>query len=160
MEAQTITLRQTEISDLEHFFLFQLDEEARRLAAFTNKDSTDRTAYIERYTTYLSDPEKNLQTILVGDVIAGSVSKFEMGGEAQITYWIDKSFWGKGVATTALKRFLEIETMRPIFAGAAFDNFGSQRVLEKCGFVKTGTDRGFANARGAEIEEYLYKLSV
>lgn len=160
MEALTIKLRHTEISDLEHFFLFQLDEEARRLAAFTNKDSADRAAYIERYTTYLSDPEKNLQTILVDDVIAGSVSKFEMGGEAQVTYWIAKSFWGKGVATTALKLFLEIEAMRPIFAGVAFDNFGSQRVLEKCGFIKTGTDRGFANARGAEIEEYLYKLSV
>jgi RimJ/RimL family protein N-acetyltransferase len=41
----------------------------------------------------------------------------------------------------------------------AFDNQGSQKVLEKCGFVKIGTDKGFANARQAEIEEYIYKLS-
>ncbi len=160
MEALNIKLKQTEIPDLEHFFQFQLDEEAKHLAAFTNKDSSDRTAYIERYTSYLSHPEKNLQTILVDDVIAGSISKFEMGGEAHITYWIDKRFWGKGVAGTALRLFLEIETSRPIFAGAAFDNFGSQRVLEKAGFVKIATDKGFANARGEGIEGYIYKHSV
>ena len=31
--------------------------------------------------------------------------------------------------------------------------------LEKCGFVRTGKDKGFANARQKEIEEYIYKLS-
>ncbi|RYF99627.1 MAG: N-acetyltransferase, partial [Chitinophagaceae bacterium] len=41
----------------------------------------------------------------------------------------------------------------------AFDNIGSQKVLEKCGFTKIGNDRGFAHARQAEIEEYIYKLS-
>lgn len=34
-----------------------------------------------------------------------------------------------------------------------------KKFLEKCGFVKTGKDKGFANARQKEIEEYIYKLS-
>lgn len=96
---------------------------------------------------------------MVNNIIAGSISKFEMEGEAEITYWIDKKFWGKGVATTALKKFLIIENVRPIFGRVAFDNLGSQKVLEKCGFVKIGTDKGFANARQAEIEEFIYKLT-
>jgi RimJ/RimL family protein N-acetyltransferase len=58
-----------------------------------------------------------------------------------------------------LKEFLSVEQTRPIYGRTAFDNYGSQRVLEKCGFVKTGMDRGFANARQEEIEEYIYKLS-
>ncbi|NEE38241.1 GNAT family N-acetyltransferase, partial [Streptomyces sp. SID7982] len=33
-----------------------------------------------------------------------------------------------------------------------------RRVLEKCGFVVTGTDRGFAQARGEEIDEVLVTL--
>jgi ribosomal-protein-alanine N-acetyltransferase len=41
----------------------------------------------------------------------------------------------------------------------AFDNIGSQRVMEKCGFKKTGTDKGFANGRGKETEEFIYVLS-
>jgi [ribosomal protein S5]-alanine N-acetyltransferase len=59
----------------------------------------------------------------------------------------------------ALKNFLKLELTRPIFGRVAFDNKGSQRVLEKCGFIKIGTDKGFANARQAEIEEYIYNLS-
>lgn len=50
------------------------------------------------------------------------------------------------------------ETIRPIHGYVAFDNSGSQRVLEKCGFRKIGSDRGFAKARQAEIEEYIYRL--
>jgi len=154
-----ITLRQTEIADLEYFFQFQLNKEARYLAAFTPKNPTDKTAYLEKYTKLLNHPTVIMRTIFVGEIIVGSVSKFEMEGKTEITYWIDRSFWGLGIATKALKDLLAIETTRPIFGRVAFDNLGSQKVLEKCGFVKIGTDNGFANARQMEIEEYIYKLA-
>jgi RimJ/RimL family protein N-acetyltransferase len=154
-----IVLRPTEIDDLEWFFQFQLDKEAIQLAAFTPKDPTDKPAYLTKYSKLLDEPTVNMRTILFDNKIVGSISKFEIDGDAEITYWIDKHFWGKGVTTTALKNFLTIENMRPIFGRVAFDNYGSQRVLEKCGFVKIGKDKGFANARGREIEELIYKLS-
>jgi len=154
-----VTLTVTEKDDLNAFFQFQLDKEANYLAAFTAKDPNDKTAYLEKYTKLLTNPTVNMRTIKVNNVIAGSVSKFVMENDAEITYWIDRNFWGQGIATTALKGFLEIEQIRPIYGRVAFDNFGSQRVLEKCGFVKIGKDKGFANARQTEIEEYIYKLS-
>ena len=154
-----IILRKTEITDLEFFFIFQLDNEANYLAAFTSKNPTDKTAYLQKYTKFLNDRTINMQTIIVEDIIAGSIAKFEMECEAGLTYWIDKNFWGKGVATKALKAFLKNENMRPIFGRVAFDNFGSQKVLEKCNFVKIGRDKGFGNARQAEIEEFIYKLT-
>ena len=82
-----------------------------------------------------------------------------MEGDIEITYWIDRKYWGKGIATKALKKLLAIETARPVFGRVAFDNFGSQKVLENCGVVKIGSDKGFANARQAEIEEYIFKLT-
>ena len=39
------------------------------------------------------------------------------------------------------------------------DNLASLRVLEKCGFVVIGREKGFANARGMEIEEVVLELS-
>lgn len=158
MQNRQVKLRPTEKFDLEFFFQFQLDEEANYLAAFTSKDPTDQAAYREKYTKHLNDPTINMQTILVDGTIAGSIAKFEIAGDAGITYWLDRSFWGKGIATTALKIFLTIETTRPIFGHVAFDNFGSQSAMEKCGFIKVGTDKGFANARQTEIEEFIYKL--
>ncbi len=159
INANEISLRSTTVADLETLFTFQLDKEANYLAAFTSKDATDKKAYIDKYTKLLGDPTINNQTIFVNNVIAGSVAKFIMHGDIEITYWIDKQFWGKGLATFALKKLLSIETARPVFGRVAFDNLGSQKVLEKCGFIKTGTDKGFANARQAETEEYIYKLS-
>jgi RimJ/RimL family protein N-acetyltransferase len=153
-----IQLRKTILSDLDHFFAFQLDKEANHLAAFTAKDPLDKDAYIQKYSRFLDDPTINMLTIYVDDVIAGSIAKFVMHGDAEVTYWIDKPFWGQGIATSALQHLLTIEPTRPIFGRTAFDNNGSQRVLEKCGFTKVGTDKGFANARQEEIVEYIYKL--
>lgn len=154
-----ITLRPTTIADLHHLFVFQLDPEAQHLAAFTPKDPANKIAYLEKYTNILRNPTTNNQTILVNNTIAGSLAKFILEGHAEITYWLDKQFWGQGIASEALKKFLEEELTRPIYGRVAFDNFGSQKVLEKCGFTKVGTDRGFANARQAEIEEFIYRLA-
>lgn len=153
-----ILLRPTVVAELERFFTFQLDKEAIHLAAFTPKDPTDKTAYLTKYAKLLNEPTVHMRTILADDIIIGSISKFEIEGHAEITYWIDRNFWGRGIGTTALKQFLTLENARPIFGRVAFDNIGSQRVLEKCGFVRIGKDRGFANARQAEIEEFIYKL--
>ncbi|KFF19262.1 GNAT family N-acetyltransferase [Chryseobacterium sp. JM1] len=153
-----IQLRPTEASDLEHFFQFQLDKDAIYMAAFTPENPTDKTAYLTKYTKHLNDPTINNQTILMDDVIVGSVAKFEREGDAEITYLIDKNLWRKGIATAALEKFLTIETARPIFGRVAFDNWGSQKVLENNGFIKIGTDHFFANARQVEIEELIYKL--
>lgn len=154
-----IKLRPTEISDLDTLFLFQLDKEGGYLAAFMPKDSTDKSVYLNNHIKLLNDPTVNNQTIIVDNIIVGSIGKFVMEGDAEITYWIDKNHWGQGIATKALKKFLSIEMTRPIFGRVAFDNFGSQKVLERCGFIKIGSDKGFASARQAEIEEYIYKLT-
>ncbi|MBK8473972.1 MAG: GNAT family N-acetyltransferase [Sphingobacteriales bacterium] len=159
MNKLNIKLRPTEIADLDTLFQFQLDKEGGYLAAFMPKDPTDKTEYINKYTKLLETTTVNNQTILLDNIIVGSIAKFVMQGDTEITYWIDRKFWGQGIATKALNELLNIETIRPIIGRVAFDNFGSQKVLEKCGFEKVGIDRGFANARQTEIEEYIYKLS-
>ena len=153
-----IKLRPTVIEDLDTLFIFQMDKEGGYLAAFMPADPTDKTAYINKYTKLLSDPTVNNQTIILDNTIVGSIAKFVMHGDSEITYWIDKQFWGQGIATQALTLLLAIEKNRPIFGRVAFDNFGSQKVLEKCHFVKVAVDKGFANARQTVIEEFIYQL--
>ena len=45
-------------------------------------------------------------------------------------------------------------------ARAAADNAASARVLAKCGFRVVGEARGFANARGEEIDELEFELDA
>ncbi|MGV6944043.1 GNAT family N-acetyltransferase [Sphingobacterium kyonggiense] len=153
-----ILLRKTDVSDLDVLFKFQLDEEACSLAAFMPEDHTNKIAYISKYTRFLNDPSINNQTILVDNTIVGSIAKFTMEGKVEITYWIDRKYWGQGIATKALSEFLNQIKERPVYARVAFDNFGSQRVLINCGFTKIGSDKGYANARERIIEEFIYKI--
>ncbi len=47
---------------------------------------------------------------------------------------------------------------RPLYARTAADNDGSVHVLMKCRFALHDATRGFANARGEEIDELVYRL--
>ncbi|RYY72172.1 MAG: N-acetyltransferase [Chitinophagaceae bacterium] len=154
-----LVLKRTLEADLPFLFEIQLDAEANYLAAFTSSDFSNKEAFLEKYSKFLPDPTKNTQTIFLDEVIIGSIAKFEIEGDAEITYWLDKKYWGKGLATKALEIFLSGEKTRPILGRVAFDNFASQRLLEKNGFTKIGSDKGFANARQQEIEEFIYRLT-
>ena len=97
--------------------------------------------------------------IVLNEEILGTVLSYEQEGDPEVTYWIGKRYWGRGVATEALGLFLKfVDTRRPMRARAAKDNQGSLRVLEKCGFSVINETRGFANARGAEIDELELEL--
>lgn len=156
---ENIILRPTEIDDLETLFKFQLDEKGGYLAAFMPNNYDDKDAYFSKYVKLLNNETVNNQTILINNIIVGSIAKFEIDGESEITYWIDRQYWGIGIASNALIKFLKQETTRPLFGRVAFDNIGSQKVLAKCGFIRVGVDKGFASARKMEIEEYIYCLS-
>lgn len=156
----TVTLRDVTDSDLPIFFQQQLDPEANRMAAFTPRDPGDWAAFIARWERILTGETSHTRTILEGDAVAGSVSVYEEDGHWEVTYWLGRDFWGRGIATRALALFLDEETTRPLYARAVKDNVGSLRVLQKCGFVIIGEDAGFANAREAEVEEYVLALGL
>ncbi len=153
-----LQLRKSIVSDLEIFYQNQTDEEANYMAAFTPKNPNDKVGYMKKWQRLLQDETINMQTILLDNQVIGCVVKYVMDGEAEITYAIDKKYWRQGITTKAVQQFLEIETNRPIFGRVAYDNFGSQKVLEKAGFQKIGKSMWYANARGKEIEEFIYKL--
>lgn len=156
--SNSITLREVAESDLPIYFEQQLDPEANHMAAFTGKNPTDRAAFDARWEKMSSSDEITMLTIEFDEQVAGVIGSYVMFGALEVTYWLGKEYWGKGIATAALQQFLEVQQTRPIHAHAAKDNLPSIRVLEKCGFVLTGEEKGFANARGAEIEEIVMQL--
>jgi RimJ/RimL family protein N-acetyltransferase len=157
---EEITLRDVQESDLAVFFEHQSDPEANYMAAFTAKDPTDKAAFMAHWARILSDETTTNKTILLGTEVVGHVASFIQFGEREVSYWIGKQYWGRGLATQALTKFLAEFTVRPLYGRAVKDNVASIRVLEKCGFTIFGEDRGFANARGEEVEEYILKLEA
>lgn len=154
-----LALRDFVNADLPIFFEYQLDPEANYMAAFIARDPTNREAFMAHWHRILANKTVILQTILFHGQVAGSVSSYEEEGRQEVTYWLGKEYWGKGIATWALKEFLaQKNPIRPFYARVAKDHLASRRVLEKCGFKVIGESRGFANARGQEIEELLLEL--
>ncbi len=153
-----VKLREMQERDLPFFFEHQKDPISNQMAAFTSKDPTDRNQFNNHWYRTLADGNIIKRTIMLDNDVVGHVLSFEMFGELEVTYWIDRTHWGKGIATEALKEFLPLVPIRPLYARAAKDNIGSIRVLEKCGFVIADEDKGFANARNKEIEEFIFIL--
>jgi RimJ/RimL family protein N-acetyltransferase len=155
----TVILREVIDTDLSIFFQHQQDQEAVHMAAFTSENPSDRAAFNAHWAKIRASAVNITRSVEVDGHLAGHVASFEMFGEREVTYWIGREFWGRGVATTALKALLKLDTTRPIYGRAAKDNSRSIRVLEKCGFVLVGEEKGFANARQAEIAEVVLKLA-
>ncbi|MFF6982875.1 GNAT family N-acetyltransferase [Streptomyces sp. NPDC008343] len=150
-------LREVHDSDLPVFYRQLNDPEALRMAAFTPKDPDDWDAFDARWRRIRSSGDV-LRTILADGDVVGSAAVYGDPGEREVTYWVDRAYWGRGVATAALLRLLAEVPERPLYARAAADNEGSLRVLHKCGFRVTAHARGFANARGEEIDEVVLHL--
>ncbi|ANS64369.1 acetyltransferase [Streptomyces lincolnensis] len=152
-----IVLREVHDSDLPVFFRQMNDPEALRMAAFTPKDPADRDAF-EAHWKRNRASDAVLRTVLADGDVVGSAAVYGEPGEREVTYWVDRAYWGRGIATAALRALLDEVPERPLYARAAADNTGSWRVLEKCGFRLTARASGYANARGEEIDEVVLVL--
>jgi RimJ/RimL family protein N-acetyltransferase len=153
-----IALRPVEDSDLDALFDQGRDPESVRMAAFTAKDPDDRAAFDIHMAKVRAAPDTTLLAVTRDGDVVGSIGCFVLEGDTEITYWIDRSVWGQGIASQALGLLLETVEIRPIRARAASDNRGSLRVLQKAGFSIIGTELAYASARDAEIEETILRL--
>jgi RimJ/RimL family protein N-acetyltransferase len=141
-------LRDVAESDLDVLFEHQREPEANEMAIFPARD---RESFDAHWRRILADDSVIKKTIVVDGQVAGNIGCWLQDGRRLVGYWVGKDFWGKGLATRALREFVgEIET-RPLHAWVASSNVGSIRVLEKCGFVRVGS-------RTTDVEELLYEL--
>ncbi|MBO6514315.1 MAG: GNAT family N-acetyltransferase [Phycisphaerales bacterium] len=154
----TITLRPVERSDLPIFYEHLLHQPAQHMAAFVHEDPSDRAKFDMHWEKLLQSDAILKLSIEFKNQLVGHIISFDMMGDREITYWIDHQYWNQGIASEALRQFTEIETTRPLFGRAAKDNAASIRTMEKCGFILQAEERGFANARGQEIDEVVMVL--
>ena len=152
-----IQLRNVIETDLPIFFEQQLDPEATQMADFPSRA---REAFMAHWTKSMADESVEIKTILFNGEVAGNIVCFEQLGEREVGYWLGKAYWGKGIATRALDKFLKMIATRPLFAHVAKHNIGSRRVLEKCGFKVAREDRFFSELFGRNIEEFILTLDA
>jgi RimJ/RimL family protein N-acetyltransferase len=80
------------------------------MAAFTAQDPSNHNAFVAKWAKILGDQGVTKKTILVGGQVAGNVLSFvaPWSGKPEVSYWLGREYWAKGVATKALSQFLWI----------------------------------------------------
>ena len=152
---QRVSIRPKEAADLDVLFEFQLEPEGAAMAAFPSRD---RDAYFTHHARISSDPSNYLRTIVVDGEVAGDIGSWQQEDRRLVGYWVGRAYWGRGVATAALRLFLDEVTERPLFGLVAVHNLGSIRVLEKCGFRRVEPSEGESHTGDDGIEEVVLVL--
>ena len=127
-----VHLRDVEPDDLPIFFEHQRDPVAVAMVVFRSRDKAE---FDEHWAKILADDACLKKTIVADGQVAGNIGSFGRDGKREVGYWIDRTLWGRGIASEALAAFLRVEQSRPLYAGVARHNIGSIRVLQKCGFT-------------------------
>ena len=152
-----VILRDVCQEDLAQLFEHQNDSEANLMAAFPPRP---QPLFMEHWQNkILGDPAALKKAIIVDESqLAGNILSWEQCGRQLVGYWLGRQYWGKGIATAALMKFLSMVSIRPLFAYAAKHNVGSIKVLQKCGFKAVGEQKVFSEVHDHEIDELTFML--
>src|ERR1043165_2343523 len=102
-----VALREVHDSDLPVFFRHMNDPEAVLMAAFTPGDPADRDIFDAHWEKIRSSPQVLARTVLADGDVVGSAAVYGEPGEREVTYWIDRAYWGRGIATAALRALVD-----------------------------------------------------
>lgn len=111
-----ISLRPVGDGDLPLFFDWMSDPVAVHAAAFTSEDPTDRHAFDAHWARVLADPSVVMRSVLADGAVVGNAGVYGPPDDREVTYWIDRARWGRGVATAALAALLDAVPERPLYA--------------------------------------------
>lgn len=95
----------------------------------------------------------------IGYVRHGDVERIN----AEVGYWLGHGYWGKGIATTAVRlltahAFDADPQLRRLYAVPFATNEASARVLEKAGYRREGVLRQNAIKDGRVLDQLMYAI--
>lgn len=164
MDPSRISLRPFNCSDVNEFLKWASDDRVTRYLRWNTIASREEALeYIEK----VAMPHPWRQSICLDDRSIGYVSIRPESGDcrcrAHVGYAVSAEHWGQGIATIALKIavssvFKDFPDLVRLEALVEVENKGSQRVLEKVGFLKEGFLRKYGYCKGEIRDMFIYSF--
>ena len=163
IEVQRISLRLFEPSDIDDFMAWASNEDVSRFCSWepgfgreVGLDLLSRRMFFSRW----------IRSICLDGKSIGEISVTGTGGDgrrAEIGYVVGSDYWGKGIATYAVRLaataiFWEWPQLERLEGLVDVENVGSQRVLQKVGFMKEGVLRKYYFLKGQTRDMVMYSL--
>ena len=148
LETERLILRPFREDDAEAMFNgWASDPEVTKYLTWDVHENIDTTKFIlDMWIKEYDDPKKLNFAIELksdGSLIGGiDVVGYDDEGVPVIGYDLSRKYWNNGYMTEALKAVISelfTEGFDTVFIEAVVENIGSNRVIEKAGFIFTGT---------------------
>ncbi|KAJ7980018.1 Acetyltransferase (GNAT) domain protein [Quillaja saponaria] len=164
MDSSRVSLRPFKLSDVDDFLKWASDDRVTRYLRWNSVTSREEAwTYLDK----VAIPHPWRQSICLDDCSIGYVSVKPESGDsrckAHVSYAVGAGHWGQGIATEALRMaiprvFDQFPELLRLEALVEVENKGSQRVLEKVGFVKEGLLRKYGYCKGEIRDMFIYSF--
>jgi ribosomal-protein-alanine N-acetyltransferase len=125
------------------------------LLGIKESETKDRKLYFFRI-------EEKKSNEYVGQIGYTVMQNTPYGKLVQAGYFIRDKYWNKGYITEALKRLIEFafneDNVYRIQTGCFKENVASEKVMQKCGFIKEAEYKEFALHEGKLKDRVEYRL--
>ena len=160
-QEHTVTLKTFTVAYLDDFMEWATDDEVTKYMMWNSYTSRSEA---EGFFVNIVEKHRWFKAVCLGEKVIGSITLEKGKGahscKADLGYVIARKYWGNGFATQAIK--LAIQTgfkdldIERIEAHVDPSNIGSQRVLEKNGFIKEGLCKNFILQKGVLKDRFVY----
>lgn len=158
-----VALRNLTSSDLEYFYVWASDHEVTKSLTWEAYTSLDDA---HQFLVQVVEKHPWFKAICLDGFPIGSITLTPGKGcascKAELGYALAKAYWGKGIATIAVKKaieigFLDLDIQR-IEAFVDPQNIASERVLVKAGMTYEGFLRSYTVFKGVVKDRCLYSI--
>ena len=164
IKTERLLLRKLQKDDAEAIFQWTSDPEVCRYLTWNAHKSIEVTKTIlDQWVKEYENPDCYRYGIVLKEEnkLIGMIDVYGYHrGNPVIGYVLNRHYWGKGYMTEAFGAFKEelLERFKTLIIRACKDNVGSNRVIEKNGFRKIGTEKQDLKRNGVlvEVNEYRY----
>jgi ribosomal-protein-alanine N-acetyltransferase len=159
-----VTLKQATEEDAEFIYQMMQEKEYKKyyLDRLISKSTEDEKRNIARINSLTKKRLQYYFTIFFGKEKAGVLDIYKISQEDKrccIGYGVATKYWGKGIATKAVKEalnFLKKEGFHTVEATADPKNKASKRVLEKNGFYSAGILKDYYMQNKKFLDREIY----
>lgn len=146
-QKENVILREMRLDDASAYFE-SVEANRVHLSQFNDKTASKYPTLlsVEKSILIPENPDKLRLSIMDGGDFVGTINLTPENERAEIGYWIDSRFCGKGYATVAVRALAKFasEKFETVFAEVKIGNTPSEKVLEKSGFCKVSENDKFA----------------
>jgi len=159
-----ITLKEAKEEDAEFIYKMMQNKDYQKyyLDRLISKSIEEEKRNIDRFNSLSKKGLQYYFVIYFGKEKSGILDIYKISKEDKrccIGYGINKEFWRKGIATSAVKealKFLKTKKIHTIEATADPKNIASKKVLEKNGFYLAGTLKDYYYEKEKYLDREIY----